>query len=115
MKKNQKKANIGILTLFILGEIITFGSICLPQFVSMKENLVGFIFTLLAMHCSIICFTLSKKVFKTKAKIRIHYYVKASCSCSTPPSLSSRFSLNKCKSTIPSSSPLFLDIRARRF
>lgn len=75
MRKNQKKANIGILTLFILGEIITFGFICLLQFVSVKENLVGFIFTLLAMHCGIVCFILSKKIFKTKAKIRVHYYV----------------------------------------
>ena len=75
MRKNQKKANIGILTLFILGEIITFGFICLLQFVSVKENLVGFIFTLLAMHCGIVCFILSKKIFKTKTKIRVHYYV----------------------------------------
>ena len=73
--KKKIKPEIGILTLFILGEIITFGFICLLQFVSASENLVGFIFTLLAMHVGIVCFILSKKLFKTKKKIRMHYYI----------------------------------------
>lgn len=73
--KKKIKPEIGILTLFILGGIITFGFICLLQFVSASENLVGFIFTLLAMHVGIVCFILSKKLFKTKKKIRMHYYI----------------------------------------
>ena len=69
------KPEIGILTLFILGELITFGFILLLQFVNARENLVGFIFTLLAMHVGIVSFILSKRIFKTKVKIRKHYYV----------------------------------------
>lgn len=64
--KQKVKPEVGILSLFILGEIITFGFICLLQFVSVSENLIGFIFTLIAMHVGIVCFILSKKIFKTK-------------------------------------------------
>ncbi len=73
--REKKKSEKGILTLFVMGEIITFGFICLLQFVSASENLAGFICTLLAMHVGIVCFILSKKLFKTKVKIRKHYYV----------------------------------------
>lgn len=69
------KPEVKLLTLFILGEVITFGFICLLQFVSASENLVGFIFTLLGMHCGIVSFILSKKIFKTKVNIRKHYYI----------------------------------------
>lgn len=69
------KPEIGILTLFILGELITFGFILLLQFVNARKNLVGFIFALLAMHVGIVGFILSKHIFKTKVKIRKHYYV----------------------------------------
>ena len=73
--KKNKKSEKGILTLFVMGEIVTFGFICLLQFVTASENLAGFICIVLAMHVGIICFILSKKVFKTTGKIRKHYYV----------------------------------------
>lgn len=73
--RKKIKPEIKLLTLFILGEIITFGFICLLQFVNARENLVGFIFTLLGMHTGIVSFILSKKLFKTKVKIRMHYYI----------------------------------------
>lgn len=64
-----------LLTLFVLGEVVAFGFICLLQFVSAKENLVGFIFTLISMHTGIICFILSKKLFRPKGNTRKHYFV----------------------------------------
>ena len=71
----NKKNLIGISSLFIAGELLAFGFLLLLQFVSAKETLVGFIFTLIAMHCGIVCFILSKRLFHSCLKIRNHYYV----------------------------------------
>ena len=64
-----------LLTLFVLGEVVAFGFICLLQFVSAKENLIGFIFMLIGMHMGIICFILNKKLFRPKVNTRKHYFV----------------------------------------
>lgn len=72
---DEKKKKIGLITLFILGELFVFGFIVLLQFVSVHDNLVGFIFTLLAMHVGIVFFILSKKLFKLNIKLTKHYLI----------------------------------------
>lgn len=71
-KINQE---IGIFSLFITGELLAFGFICLLQFVNVKTNLVGFILTLIAMHCGIVSFILSKRLFKPGINLKKHYIV----------------------------------------
>lgn len=72
---DEKKKKIGLVSLFILGELFVFGFIVLLQFVSVHDNLVGFIFTLLAMHLGIVFFILSKKIFKLNIKLTKHYII----------------------------------------
>lgn len=71
----SKKNFIGKVSLFILGEVMVFGFIVLLQFVSLHEHLVGFIFTLIAMHLGIVSFILSKKLFKTDIKLTKYYII----------------------------------------
>lgn len=71
--KNTVNPRIGKLMLFILGELLVFGFICLLQFVDAKERLAGFILTLLGMHCGIVCFILSKRLFKVELNLKKHY------------------------------------------
>lgn len=71
----SKKNFIGKVSLFILGELIVFGFILLLQFVPAHEHLVGFIFTLIAMHLGIVSFLLSKKLFKTDIKLTKYYVI----------------------------------------
>lgn len=74
MKKKINPA-IGIMSLFVAGEVMAFGFICLLQFVNAKTNLVGFILTLIGMHVGIVCFILSRKLFKIGIKTGIHYII----------------------------------------
>lgn len=72
----------GVMTLFTLGEIFVFGFICLLQFVSVKANFAGFIMTLIAMHCGIVMFILSKRLFKVGKEFKKHYiaeYIMLAC------------------------------------
>lgn len=75
MQENTRRQHRGIFLLFVLGEILAFGFITLLQFVDMRENLLGFILTLIAMHVGIVCFILSKRLYKTELNIRKHYLV----------------------------------------
>lgn len=71
----SKKNFIGKVSLFIHGELMVFGFILLLQFVPAHEHLVGFIFTLIAMHLGIVSFILSKKLFKTDLKLTKYYVI----------------------------------------
>lgn len=77
MAKTTMDARKGKLILFVLGEIFAFGFICLLQFFSIKTQLAAFILTLIAMHGGIVCFILSKKLFKTERDKELikHYMV----------------------------------------
>lgn len=46
---DEKKKKIGLVSLFILGELFVFGFIVLLQFVSVHDNLVGLF--LLYLQC----------------------------------------------------------------
>lgn len=67
--------NKKIIILFILGELMAFGFICLLQFINVKTQLVWFILTLVGMHLGIISFIVSKKVYNPPKNCRIHYYI----------------------------------------
>lgn len=73
--QTKPKLLTGIMTLFVLGELFVFGFILLLQFVSAKENLFGFIMTLIGMHVGIVFFILSKRLYKVGREFKKHYIV----------------------------------------
>ena len=69
--KEEKKNLVGKSHLFMTGEIVALGFICLLQFFSPREHLAAFILSLLGMHLGILCFILSKKLFPTSADVKL--------------------------------------------
>lgn len=74
-KTGLRKAHAGKMRLFVLGEILAFGFLTALQFVSFKENTVAFILVLVAMHVGIVCFILSKRLYKTNLDLKRFYRV----------------------------------------
>lgn len=73
----QNKKAQGKFLMFALGILLAFGFICAMQFISAKENMLLFGLALLGMHGGVICFILSKKIFKldNDAELKKHYTV----------------------------------------
>jgi len=73
----QNKKTQGKFLMFALGILLAFGFICAMQFISAKENMLMFALALFGMHGGVICFILSKKIFKLDcdAGLKKHYTV----------------------------------------
>ena len=73
----QNKKAQGKFLMFAMGILLAFGFICVMQFISAKESFLLFGLALLGMHGGVICFILSKKIFKLDcdAGLKKHYTV----------------------------------------
>lgn len=73
----QNKNARGKFLMVVVGIILAFGFICAMQFVDAKKNFILFLLALLGMHGGVICFILSKKIFKLScdSELKKHYNV----------------------------------------
>ena len=73
----QNKKAQGKFLMFALGILLAFGFICAMQFISAKENMLAFGLALFGMHGGVVCFILSKKIFKLDcdAGLKKHYTI----------------------------------------